>query len=288
MPARAVTFHAPGATDASVAAAATCPTLAGMTTSRPPAGPGRGRPSPAAPGGESFTCRACGRAFTVPDATRARYPGWTPQRCLSCRDAAGGAGTTRVSPSPGSAGSPARGSRPGRGAAGRGSRPGRGAREEDLTVAQVLQRYTAGPRTGVFTDGAADPNPGPGGWGAVRVADDTVVDEALGHEPHTTNNRMELTALVAGYRMVPPDAAVTVYSDSRLCVQTITEWAPGWEARGWRRKGGPIANLDLVQQLYAMHRERPGLRLEWIRAHDGSRWNEYADALATAYRRAVR
>jgi ribonuclease HI len=85
--------------------------------------------------------------------------------------------------------------------------------------------------------------------------------------------------------MLPEDAEITVYSDSNLCVQTVNEWAAGWERRGWRRKTGPIANLELVQELYALARAHPKAKLTWIRAHDGSRWNEYADALATTYLR---
>jgi ribonuclease HI len=63
-------------------------------------------------------------------------------------------------------------------------------------------------------------------------------------------------------------------------VQTITEWAEGWKRRGWKRKTGPVENLDLVQQAYEAYRRRPELRLEWIKAHAGFRWNEYADELA--------
>jgi ribonuclease HI len=66
-------------------------------------------------------------------------------------------------------------------------------------------------------------------------------------------------------------------------VSTVNEWAAGWEARGWRRRSGPIANLELVKRLYALARARPHVELRWIKAHDGSRWNEYADALASAY-----
>ena len=154
-----------------------------------------------------------------------------------------------------------------------------------LSPEEVLARYHAGPRTGVFTDGSCEGNPGPGGWGFVWVEDDRVVKEAHGSEERTTNNRMELTALIQAYRALPRDARIVVFSDSQLCVRTINEWARGWEARGWRRKGGPIANLELVQELYRLARGHPGVELRWIRAHDGSRWNEYVDALATTYLR---
>ena len=152
-----------------------------------------------------------------------------------------------------------------------------------LTTDQVLQRYTAGPKSGVFTDGSCEGNPGPGGWGFVWVENDEIVQEKYGRDGDTTNNRMELTALIEALRVLPEDAETAVYSDSQLCVKTVNEWAAGWERRGWRRKSGPIANLELVKQFYALARAHPGVRIQWIRAHDGSRWNEYADALASSY-----
>ncbi len=91
------------------------------------------------------------------------------------------------------------------------------------------------PQTGMFTDGACAGNPGPGGWGAVFVVDGEVVDEAHGFDPDTTNNRMELMALIEGLKLIPEGTPVTVYSDSNLAVQTINEWASGWEQRGWQR-----------------------------------------------------
>lgn len=154
-----------------------------------------------------------------------------------------------------------------------------------LAPEEVLERYTAGPKTGVFTDGSCEGNPGPGGWGFVWVEDDAIVAQASGTESATTNNRMELTALIEAYRALPEDAAVRVYSDSQLCVKTVNEWAAGWERRGWRRKGGPIKNLELVQRLWNLAQRHPDVKLTWIRAHDGSRWNEYADALANAFMR---
>ena len=94
---------------------------------------------------------------------------------------------------------------------------------------------------------------------------------------------MELQALITAYELLSEAHEITVYSDSQLCVKTVNEWAGGWERRGWRRKSGPIANLELVKRLYASARAHPRVELRWIKAHDGSRWNEYADALASAY-----
>ncbi len=169
-----------------------------------------------------------------------RYPGWTPKQCLSCKDANG-------SPKKASSG-PAHTS-------------------ED-------------PESGVFTDGSAVPNPGPGGWGAVYVVHGAIVAEACGYGGETTNNRMELMALVRAVDLVPDGEEVMVYSDSNLAVRTINEWAAGWERRGWKRKTGPVENLDLVKEAYRAYKDRPELSLVWIKAHVGFTWNEYADELA--------
>ena len=203
----------------------------------------------------TFRCQACARDFSVKAETLARYPGWQPKRCFDCK-------------------------------AGASSKP---SHEENLPLASVLAKHSAGPLDGVFTDGAAEPNPGPGGWGAAYVAGDKILAQECGHEPHTTNNRMELTALIRGCALVPPGVKATIYTDSQLCVNTCTLWAKKWEAQGWKRnnKGakGEVKNLDLVKELYEVLKRRPELELKWIRAHSGNKWNEYADALATAYRR---
>jgi ribonuclease HI len=158
-------------------------------------------------------------------------------------------------------------------------------REENLTRAEVLEKYTAGPKTGVFTDGSSHPNPGPGGWGFVWVAEGDIQREGYGAADDTTNNRMELKALIEAYKALPADTSVTVFSDSQLCVNTINDWAPKWEQAGWTRKSGPLKNLDLVKELLELFRAHPDCPLEWMRAHAGSLWNEYADSLATAWRR---
>jgi ribonuclease HI len=161
-------------------------------------------------------------------------------------------------------------------------------KNRDMSTAEVLARFTDGPKTGVFTDGATEGNPGPGGWGAVLVVDDEVVAEDYGSDGHTTNNRMELTAMIAGLRMIPADSPVDIYTDSQLVVNIITKWAEGWKAKGWKKKSsGPIANLELVKEVYALAQARPEAKIQWIKAHMGNRWNEYADSLATAYRRDV-
>ena len=96
---------------------------------------------------------------------------------------------------------------------------------ECLTLREVRTKYSAGPTSGVFTDGSSIPNPGPGGWGFVHVIEGEIVAERHGHHPDTTNNRMELTALIEAYKHLPVDAVVTMHSDSNLCVQTVNQWA---------------------------------------------------------------
>jgi ribonuclease HI len=237
------------------------------------------------------TCATCGTSFTPRADLLERYPGWRPKQCPDCyrtsrsgRPAAGGRAASASSAGSGGKTGDDRG--PGRPAPrSRGTRRTRVGKEELLTLAQVLERYDGGPASGVFTDGSANPNPGPGGWGAVYVVDGEVIAEAHGHAEHTTNNRMELQALLAGIELVPDGTPAVVYSDSNLVVRTVTEWAAGWEARGWKRKTGPVENLDLVRPLYERVRQRPELEIRWIKAHAGNRWNEYADSLATAYAR---
>ncbi len=221
-----------------------------------------------------FECQVCGEGFEVPQAALDKYPGWVPKYCR------------QHSPAKNKTGNGGSGAASGARRRSGGARRSRGTgREEGLTRAAVLAKYTDGPADGVFTDGGSTPNPGPGGWGWVWVEGGEIRGEGHGHDPDTTNNRMELTALISAYESLPEDAEVTVYSDSRLCVDTITKWAPGWERKGWVRKGDPLKNVDLVKRLLALYRAHPGCKLEWIAAHAGYRWNEYADSLATAWRR---
>ena len=91
--------------------------------------------------------------------------------------------------------------------------------------------------------------------------------------------------MIEALKLLPPDEATTVHSDSDLVVKTVNEWARSWEKNGWKRKTGPIANLELVQQLWAIAKERPNVRVKWVAAHDGARWNEYADSLSCAFAR---
>ena len=96
---------------------------------------------------------------------------------------------------------------------------------------------------------------------------------------------MELVALIEAFKLVSAGDTLDLYSDSQLGVDTVTKWSHGWKGRGWKRKKGEVKNLSLVQEAYALAAQLPNVRIQWIRAHDGSLWNEYADSLATAFRR---
>lgn len=135
--------------------------------------------------------------------------------------------------------------------------------------------------TGIFTDGGARGNPGRGGWGFVYVINDKIQNEGWGGEDYTTNNRMELTAIIEALKTIG-NIPVTLFSDSNLCVQTYNTWMEGWKAKGWHKKGG-VANLDLVKQLDELKQKCPLVKLQWLPAHTGIRWNEYVDRLANKY-----
>lgn len=154
------------------------------------------------------------------------------------------------------------------------------------TLADVLENYRDGPQNGLFTDGSASPNPGPGGWGVVWVKDGRIFEQRYGHSPEqTTNNRMEMQALIEALRMLDEGSHEQVWSDSQLCVNTLNEWAAGWKRRGWKRKRGAVENLDLVKEAYGLAQARPNVQICWLRGHRGALWNEYADSLATAWMR---
>jgi ribonuclease HI len=135
----------------------------------------------------------------------------------------------------------------------------------------------------LFTDGSSRGNPGPGGWGVI-VAHGEHVQELGGREDKTTNNRMELMAIVAGLRAVPRDvSAVTIYTDSTYAMKGATQWMKGWQRTHWQTKAGtPVSNRDIWEQMAeALDRKK----VEWkvISGHSGIPGNERVDVIATAY-----
>lgn len=151
-------------------------------------------------------------------------------------------------------------------------------------LAEVAASYAGqGPQTGVFTDGGCEPNPGQGGWGVVNVQDGEVLWQDFGGDRRTTNNRMELQAIIRAFEVLPADFKGTICSDSNLCVRTLNEWAGKWEANGWvKGDRKPPENLDLVKSALQLARAHPDVCIKWLRGHSGATWNEYADRLAGA------
>jgi len=139
--------------------------------------------------------------------------------------------------------------------------------------------------TVVFADGAAKGNPGPGGWGAIVVTPDGRVTELGGSEPHTTNNRMELSAAIEALRHVGPSPGpVAVHTDSTYVIRGIRDWIHGWRGRGWRTKeGGDVVNRDLWETLAALERRIGDVTWHYVRGHRGIPGNERADEIANAF-----
>jgi ribonuclease HI len=131
----------------------------------------------------------------------------------------------------------------------------------------------------IYTDGACSGNPGPGGWGVVLRYGKTV-RELHGGDPLTTNNRMELTAVIAALQALTRPVPVLLYTDSRYVLDGITKWIPGWERNGWMTAARkPVKNVDLWQQLVAAM-EPHKVSWQWVKGHAGDPGNERADELA--------
>ncbi|MFM2209966.1 MAG: ribonuclease [Pseudomonadota bacterium] len=133
----------------------------------------------------------------------------------------------------------------------------------------------------IYTDGACKGNPGPGGWGVLLRAG-TSEKELFGGEASTTNNRMELRAVIEALSALKRPCDVKLHVDSQYVLKGMTEWLQGWKAKGWRTAGKqPVKNVDLWQQLDALV-NGAGHRIEWhwVRGHNGDPGNERADELA--------
>ena len=131
----------------------------------------------------------------------------------------------------------------------------------------------------IFSDGACKGNPGPGGWGAVlRFGDQE--KEIFGGEPQTTNNRMEMTAVIEALSQLKRASKVRVYTDSQYVQKGISEWLPSWKARRWRTAANqPVKNVDLWQRLDVLAAQHD-VEWLWVKGHAGHPENERADALA--------
>ena len=131
----------------------------------------------------------------------------------------------------------------------------------------------------IFTDGACRGNPGPGGWGAL-LRFGAEEKELFGGEPETTNNRMELTAVIEALAALKRPCDVKVTSDSTYVLKGIQEWMPNWKKRGWKTASRkPVKNVDLWQKLDALIGVH-SIDWRWVKGHSGHRENEIADDLA--------
>ena len=137
--------------------------------------------------------------------------------------------------------------------------------------------------TTYYTDGSASPNPGPGGFAVIK----DLRPHILGSEDgQTTNIRMEGKALIAALEDAN-GAECVIYSDSEFWINVVTKWAPGWQASGWKKKGGEIKNLDIVQPLFELYTSSEA-DLRWVRGHEGDEGNELADIWANKAREGTR
>ncbi len=134
------------------------------------------------------------------------------------------------------------------------------------------------PKVNIYTDGSCDVNPGPGGWAALLRWPNR--EEVLsGHSPDTTNNRMELSAALQALESLNEASQVSLFTDSEYLKRGVDEWMDNWRARGWKRKKGVLANVDLWKALdQAIQRHE--ISWQWIKGHAGHRDNQRVDRLA--------
>jgi ribonuclease HI len=137
------------------------------------------------------------------------------------------------------------------------------------------------PRVDIFTDGACSGNPGPGGWAAILRSGEHE-REISGGDAATTNNRMELQAVIEGLGALRKPSAVTIHTDSRYVMDGVTKWLPRWKANGWKTADkNPVKN-DALWRALEEALERHETHWRWVRGHSGHAENDRADALARA------
>ncbi len=136
------------------------------------------------------------------------------------------------------------------------------------------------PEVEIYTDGACSGNPGAGGWGVVLRCNG-VEKELSGGEADTTNNRMELTAVIRALQALKKECRITLYTDSRYVMDGVMQWLPNWKVNGWRtaNKKTPVKNVDLWQELESLL-EKHQIKWIWVKGHNGHPENERVDKLA--------
>ena len=134
-------------------------------------------------------------------------------------------------------------------------------------------------RVTIYTDGSCEGNPGPGGFAAI-IEEEGETRDVTGGEPRTTNNRMELKAVIAGLAVLEETSQVRIVTDSQYVAKGMTSWIHGWRRKGWKTaSGSPVKNRELWEELDALAK-RHRVQWEWVRGHDGHPGNERADTLA--------
>lgn len=134
----------------------------------------------------------------------------------------------------------------------------------------------------LWTDGSANPNPGPGGYAVIENGKPV----RLGREEKSSNIRMEGTAIYEAIKYANGEP-VEIHTDSQFWINVLENWAKGWKAKGWTKSNGPIKNLELVKELYKLYTENP-VELVWTRGHVGTEMNELADEWANKAREGVK
>lgn len=135
----------------------------------------------------------------------------------------------------------------------------------------------------IYTDGACSGNPGPGGYGVViHDSNDHYITKLSGGEPDTTNNRMELTAVIRGLSEISQPSSILVVTDSKYIVDSINKgWARGWANNNWRKSDGkPALNVDLWRKLLELIDNNDSVNFQWVKGHAGHPQNERCDELA--------
>ncbi len=135
-------------------------------------------------------------------------------------------------------------------------------------------------RVEIYTDGACSGNPGPGGWGVILRHKD-IEKELSGGAPETTNNRMELTAVIEALRALKKPCQITLYTDSRYVMDGMTKWLAHWKQNNWKtaNKKSAVKNVDLWQELDALV-QKYDIKWVWVKGHNGHAENERVDELA--------
>jgi ribonuclease HI len=150
----------------------------------------------------------------------------------------------------------------------------------------------------IYTDGACEPNPGRGGWGTIlewKTPSGKRTKEFSGSEDDTTNNRMEIMAVLVGLRKLKYPCNVTIYTDSRYVADSIGNWKKGkpdrrigwmvnWSKRNWTRREGQLKNKDLWQEIYKQVIAQSSVTMRWVKGHNGHEMNERCDVLAVEAR----